>query len=282
MVKARFKQVAERSCIALALSLLLLPGKNSLAQSPADHHAKVELIAEDDSIDPGRQLWVGLRFRMDPGWHIYWVNPGDSGEPPRVQWEMPEGFRAGAIHWPYPVRLGRGSIMDYGYEGQVLLTVPIEAPANLESDTTVEIGATVKWLVCSEICIPEQAHLTFSLPVRKDAPKPALEWRALFQETKSHTPRPAPAGWKVRARSGRDHFVLTVENAALPAQVNFFPLEGGVIENSARQSRVTFDRGFRLSLKKSEQLVKPVSELRGILVTGTGRAYEIVAPVTER
>ena len=91
------------------------------AQLPADSRAKVELIAEQDAVSPGKPLWVGLLFRLDEGWHIYWQNPGDSGEPPKIQWQLPPGFEAGTIRWPQPIRLGGGTVVDYGYEGQVLL-----------------------------------------------------------------------------------------------------------------------------------------------------------------
>ncbi len=89
-------------------------------------HGTVELLSEQESIQPGHAIHLGLHFRLEKEWHIYWINPGDSGEPPRLEWRLPARLRAGAIEWPAPSRLPLPPFMDYGYEGEVLLPVPIE------------------------------------------------------------------------------------------------------------------------------------------------------------
>ena len=86
---------------------------------------------------------MGLHFELESGWHIYWINPGDSGEPPRVQWRLPAGFRAESIQWPAPQRIEDHSLVDYGYEGEALLMVPVESPADLEVHESVKIEAQV-------------------------------------------------------------------------------------------------------------------------------------------
>lgn len=153
-----------RAIIALALLLNFAPcaATQSHATGP---HITVTLLSDRDAIVPGRQLRIGLRFQMEKGWHIYWKNPGDSGEPPKVQWQLPAGFQAGAIEWPTPKRLNAPSITDYGYEGAVLLMVPVRAPANLKRGEKTTLGAEVNWLVCRQICIPGRVQLTLGLPV---------------------------------------------------------------------------------------------------------------------
>ena len=156
-----------RSIVLLTACAMLAMAARSNAQLPAEPHLKVELISEQATSPPGKPLWVGLLFRLEPGWHIYWQNPGDSGEPPKVQWDLPAGFVAGSLRWPQPIRLGGGSVVDYGYEGQVLLMAPIERSSSRNATSIPSLSANVKYIVCRDVCIPGKAHVTLSdLPPR--------------------------------------------------------------------------------------------------------------------
>src|SRR5579871_1315241 len=128
---------------------LLATPAHARPQITAPAHAKIELISDESSYRPGHTLSVGFLFHLDAGWHIYWQNPGDSGESPKFDWHLPQGFRAGAIQWPVPIRFGSKEIMDYGYENQVLLMVPLQIPAN--APASANLSATVKYLICREI-----------------------------------------------------------------------------------------------------------------------------------
>jgi DsbC/DsbD-like thiol-disulfide interchange protein len=253
-------------------------------QASPQSHAKLELIAEEDSFRPGHTLWVGLHFELDDGWHIYWRNPGDSGEPPRIEWNLPAGFEAGAIRWPAPKRLGSGSVVDYGYEGQVLLMAPLRITASVKAASPVTIGASVRYLVCREICIPGKAVVTLAIPpAAKDFSRAHFsQWRELFAQTRGDWPRPIPGGWKIAAETKGDQFILSVHGAAAPRDAAFFPLDANVIENSGPQVLARSGAGFRLTLRKSDQLINPVAVLRGVLVVEGTRAYEISAPVAPR
>jgi DsbC/DsbD-like thiol-disulfide interchange protein len=246
-----------------------------------ESHAKVELIADVRAPQAGTKLWVGLLFRLDPGWHVYWQNAGDSGEPPRIRWNLPPGFSAGAIAWPTPTRLGTGSIIDYGYENQVLLMVPIERPAAEKpgKNGAIELAADVNYLVCREICVPGKAHASLSLPLSAQSSAEATRWQTLFQQTKAQLPKQAPAGWKVVAKSSGDHFVLSVDTGIPVRKASFFPQEPNVVENSAPQEFSSARRGFQITLKKSDQLTSQASKLTGLVVVDGGRAYEISVPV---
>ena len=262
-----------------AVLVLCFPSR---AWSAPESHATIEMIAAQAAPpQSGRPFSVGLLFQLEPGWHVYWQNAGDSGQPPTIQWSLPPGFRVGAIAWPTPTRLGKGSVIDYGYESQVLLIAPINAPASRKLDPAdaLEIGADVKYLICREICVPARAHATLSLPLSGDTAKRAARWRSLFAQTESQIPKRLPSDWKVVARSNAGNFVLSVRAAVPAAQASFFPLDQNVVENSAPQSFVPAKTGFQLTLKKSDLLAKPIAALRGVLVLGSGRAYEIAAPV---
>ena len=110
----------------------------------------VELIAESTAIVPGERFNVALDFKLEAHWHIYWINPGASGLPVEVQWDLPEGLSAGEIQWPAPERIELGGLMNYGYEDAVTLIVPIQAAEDLKIGTAMPIRAEVSWLVCEQ------------------------------------------------------------------------------------------------------------------------------------
>jgi DsbC/DsbD-like thiol-disulfide interchange protein len=261
-----------------ALLMMLTP--NAVAQSrAAGPHATVTLLSDRDAIVPDERMWIGLRFQMEKGWHIYWVNPGDSGEPPKVQWQLPAGFHVAPIEWPAPEKLTAPSIVDYGYENEVLLMAPVRVPAHLTPGANIPLAADVNWLVCKDICIPAKAHVTLTLPARGAPQDKAPSSAALFVETEKSLPRAAQANWKITAISEKDGFVLTVETGTRESAATFFPLDPEQIKNDAAQAATPFSRGVRLRLQKSDGLLKPISALRGVLVFGTGRAYTITALV---
>ena len=100
--------------VALILGSALLLGAPAPAGA-AEPKVRVELLSEVASIAPGETFWVALRQEIAPGWHTYWMNPGDSGEPPRIEWALPTGFTAGEFVWPPPERIAVGPAMSYGY-----------------------------------------------------------------------------------------------------------------------------------------------------------------------
>jgi DsbC/DsbD-like thiol-disulfide interchange protein len=251
------------------------------AESLADQHVKVELISEQDAIVPHRKIWVGIRFDLQEGWHIYWVNPGDSGEPPRIDWELPEGFQAGAIQWPYPERLSTPPLADFGYEHQVLLIAAIHPPPALKDGVSQSLAAHVHYLVCRDVCIPGQKQLELTLPVRIKSHTVAGSDVQLFEATRGRLPQPVPESWKITAASVGNDFVLNLIIGKTTEAPQFFPLEEEQIENAALQTAATIPAGYRLHLRKSSHLLKPLSRLRGVLVVGAGRAYVLDVPVSQ-
>src|SRR5262249_19635667 len=131
-------------------------------------------------------------------------------------------------------------------------------------------------------CIPGKAHMRFSFPAAGVTPQQALDRRSLFEQTRERLPKPLPAGWKASATQQNDHFLLSVRADGQIRSAMFFPLEAGQIENSASQRFERTKDGFRLALRKSDQLTKPISSLKGVLVPDSGRAFEMTAPVISR
>jgi DsbC/DsbD-like thiol-disulfide interchange protein len=272
-------QIFQLGCQALIGWFVFLQPAG-LASAPAGTpHAKVTLVSEQTSVQPGNELRVGLRFQLEKGWHIYWLNPGDSGEPPRVEWKLPPQFRASPLEWPAPMRLENGPLVDYGYEDEVLLMSAIRPPASLKLGGTAEFQADVKWLVCHDVCIPGRQTVTLSLPVARNAPKHDARWHELFARTREQLPKRLPATWSVAAVSDPHSFVLSIKTGTRESKATFFPLEPLQIKDSAPQRATPLTQGARLSLQKSDQLLHPVSSLKGIVVLRGDKAYTVDVPV---
>lgn len=263
--------------IGLSAMLALAPGAK--AQSFSNTHAKIELLA-DGALKPGQTTWIGLYFEMEPGWHIYWMNPGDAGEAPRVQWALPKGFRAGDFRYPAPSRLTTGSVIDYGYEGKVLLAAPLQVPADYNPNSPTTLSADIRYLICSQVCIPAKGQASLRVPQAKGAtPDPATEAK-IFQDARQRWPKPLPAGAKAQATYNGKSFVLTVDSGSPETRAFFFPLEEDQIDNDAPQTVTSAGNRVQITLKKSDQLQKPIAMLKGVLVFGSGRAFELSVPVT--
>jgi len=264
---------------SLMTLLVCLPVLSSVARAATGPHGTVDLISERAFIRPGRVFRVGLHFQLERGWHIYWVNPGDSGEPPEVEWTLPAGFRAGPLGWPTPRRIEDRSLLDYGYEGEVILPVEIRPPVSLATGRDAHLGLSVAWLVCREICIPGRAALTLSLPVRKEARGEPTTHQKLFLKARAELPKPAPKQWKLGATLDSRKFILEIETGRREAEAIFFPFEPNQIENAARQDASPLPHGIQLELRRSDQLLKPITTLAGVLVLDSAHSYVIRVPL---
>src|SRR5712675_577582 len=134
-------------------------------------HLTVELASLAPSIAPGGTLQVGLIVTLEEHWHVYWINAGDSGEPPKIKWTLPDGITAGPMQFPIPGRLPLGPLMDFGYEDEVAFPVQLTAASSLKPGP-IHLDVMVDWLVCREVCIPGKAHLGLNLTVSPGATAP--------------------------------------------------------------------------------------------------------------
>ena len=181
-----------RLALLLALPVLTLCASPSGAsaqgfRTPADL-VRASLLAEPAAVAGAQPFTLAVRMQIKRGWHVYWRNPGDSGLPPEVTWTLPAGFNAGAIRWPAPERLPIADLMNYGYEGEVTLLVPVTPPPSLDPADPVAIQAKLTYLVCETECVPGSADLALTLPVGKPSPDPANA--ALFDRAKAALPAP--------------------------------------------------------------------------------------------
>src|SRR5215472_9751611 len=145
----------------IAILAALAAALSARAAGPPDPNDLVipELVAETASAAPASTLWVDLHLQIKPGWHVYWRNPGDSGLPTAIDWNLPPRFSAGSILWPTPEHFVQNGIGNYGYAGSANLLVPLAPPKQLATGQTANVEADPSWLVCADICIPGGAKL---------------------------------------------------------------------------------------------------------------------------
>lgn len=253
----------------LVLMLLLcLANWVHAADTVRTPHAEVRLLSETPVATPGGTLWLGIRFDLAPHWHVYWRNPGDSGEPPRVDWRLPAGWQAGAIQWPVPERIPVGPLVNYGYEHSVLFLVPVEVGG--DASGTARIGADLAWLVCREECIPESGRVEIALPVTPDpAQSGAAPSDPDFAAARGLLPLPF-AGEASYSRVDDGALALRLEGTGWPLQqladAWFAPFDWGPVSPSGAQPWSV--SGDRLEIRLLPGEVPPAagSVLAGLLV----------------
>jgi DsbC/DsbD-like thiol-disulfide interchange protein len=242
-------------------------------------HGVVALVTDKSSIQPGSEFTLGIHFTLEPGWHIYWVNSGDSGETPKFTWKLPAGFSAGEIKWPAPSKLGSATVVDFGYERDVTLLLPVRVAASVAANQSAAVETEVHLLICSNMCIPSKTVAKLSLPVKSQPPQADGAGETLIRDANSRLPQASPAGWSFSAVETKDSFVLSIKIPEHASPLRFFPLQASQIENDAQQNFTSSATGFQVKLKKSEELSGNVTRLKGVLVLQGGKAYEISAPV---
>ena len=249
-------------------------------------HLTAELVALGPAIAPGETQQVGLVLTLDKGWHVYWANPGDSGEPPRIAWTLPADVTAGPMQFPIPKRLPLGPLMDFGYEGEVAFPVTIAA-APTRKPGPVHLDAQVSWLVCAEVCIPGKAHLGIGLTVQPGASQGPLA--GALGEALSLLPKPLPAGAKFSVTGGAQQFVLTLTDGRRETHAEFYPYPSEVaanesqppdaIVNAAEQKIEPQRDGVRLTVERSPDLAVLPAMLHGVFKLSDSEAYDVSAPV---
>jgi DsbC/DsbD-like thiol-disulfide interchange protein len=252
---------------AILLGMLILSSCLAWSQGAMPQHAHVSLISDASSFKAGTSPVIGLRFQLDPGWHIYWKNPGDSGEPPKIAWKLPKGIQAGSLHFPIPHRIQDHGLTDFGYEGDVVLLTTLTVGEGFASNQA-QIAGDVRYLVCREVCIPGKDTVTLSSSTAENA--------VLIRNAKSRLPQPMPAKMHVSAAVDSDKVTLRITGptSILQRVTDFIPAEPQIVENSTKPAIKLLPGALSIRLKKSEQLAHPISELRGLLIA-EDRAYEV-------
>ena len=255
--------------LALLFGATLTLAGAAAASPVRTDHVTATLESEVSAVAPGERFFVALRQQIIPKWHTYWINPGDSGLPTEIDWKLPAGATAEPIVWPAPKRLPVGPLVNYGYETDVRLLVPITAPKDARPGDTLRLEANARWLVCEEICIPEEGVLTLDVPV---GPTTTIDdsRRAAFASARAALPKPSPFEAVTAAPSSPQAATpLLVEMpanmAATVAEAYFFAERIDTVVHSAPQKFVAGGKGLTLSLPTGPLPLKPGENLSGIL-----------------
>jgi DsbC/DsbD-like thiol-disulfide interchange protein len=251
--------------------MLVLIGAAGVASADTDA-VQATVLADVEAATPGREFTLGVRLKMKPHWHTYWVNPGEYGTPTRVKLTGPAGFEFGEIQWPLPTKIEAPGGISYGYEDEVLLLVPVKVSKDVPAGANVALSADVSWLACKETCVPGKAKLTISLPVRGEG-KPAN--RDLFDAWQARLPvRPDPARSDALPTveqpsnaDGSPRPALAVRWKRAPAKVEWFPvstkavaIEDVVVRHDGQQTQIS----YKPTVFKPDQI--PGGRVDGVLV----------------
>ena len=250
----------------------LLAGWSAIAGAspPAAELVQAELIAEPAAIKAGEPFWVGVRLRIKDHWHVYWRNPGDSGEAPTIAWQLPPGFAAGPIAWPTPQRIPVAHLANFGYEGETMLLARITPPPTLDASVPVALKADVTWLVCEKECIPGETSLTLALPVAGpgSAAAPDATTSAAFDAARRALPQPSP--WGARMQLAPDQVTLVVDTKGLDTgavrSAFFFPNAETLVRHAAPQQLTVTRDGLVLRLERSALSTAAPADAGGVLV----------------
>ncbi|SHI53353.1 thiol:disulfide interchange protein DsbD [Roseomonas rosea] len=282
------RQVAHRAyaapmrALVLLLALLTAPLAAHAVESEAaaSPRARVTLVAEQAAVAPGQPFRLALRQVLAEGWHTYWTNPGDAGEAPSLELALPDGGQAGALSFPAPLRIPYGPLVNFGYLGEAVFPLTVTPPADLQPGRLYTIEGTGRWLVCADVCIPEEGAFRLDLPVEAEArPDPAAA--DLFRAAEAALPRPFPFTVRLGFEGTKGAIELSGPGIA-PGAVKdafFFPEPLGVIDNTAPQRLALRNGAMVLSLTRGASPL-PAS-LSGVVTltdaAGVRSAYAVSA-----
>lgn len=265
----------------LALALLsqapALAAESAAVSSP---RVTATLLSSRDAVAPGERFQVALVQKIAPGWHTYWRNPGDSGEATRIDWVLPAGMSAGEIQWPAPKALPVEPLLNFGFEGEVLLPVEITVPETARPGERLTLQANATWLVCEKICIPEEGAFTLELPV---GPASAVDEAAQARIDAARAALPKPASFRGRLVADGEKLALSLPGlSGAVADLRFFPVSDTLIEHAAPQAATSAGDGATLQLIRSSAFKIENAELDGVITFsegGVARALTLAADV---
>jgi thiol:disulfide interchange protein DsbD len=240
-------------------------------------HVELELVGASTAAVPGSTLQVAVRQKIMPGWHTYWRNSGDAGQPTEISWKLPKGFSAAAPVWPTPQRLPEATLMTFGYKGEVVTPIAVSVGREVRPAPSVRLTAHVDLLVCQNLCIPESADLALDLPVAATSGPSAQA--PLLAQALAAAPAPAPFTATASLKDGvlRLAFVGPALDGIDPSGAYFFPDDTKTLTLTAPQAVERGTGGFTLLAKPAPELTaQPTAPITGVLTAG-GHAWEVTA-----
>ena len=240
-------------------------------------HLTAELTSLAPQIAAGGKLEIGLVLTLEERWHVYWVNAGDSGEPPKIRWTLPKGLTTGPMRFPPPGRIPYGPLMDYGYEDQVAFPVELKAEPGAKPGK-VHLDAHVSWLVCANVCLPGKAHLSLDVNV-VPGPLPDPPVLGALGQAIHSLPKPLPEGMSVSAVGGKKAIAVTLKTGEREEDVELYPFDELVINNPADQVVESLPDGVRVTLERAPDSTALPKTLHALMKLSDAESYEVTAEV---
>ena len=248
------------------IGLFLSTGATASETEPTDTGRVVaQLVTSHDQIDAGEEFYVALVTTMDPEWHIYWKNPGDSGEPVDIYWGDAPTTQVGDIIWPLPDTIPTGPIINYGFDGRAVFPMPVTAPANLSDGDVISLDAEITYLVCKDICIPESAKLSVAVTIGESFKDE--RWSYNIETAIAESPQESNIKANVLLEGSEISFELETDPSDIE-KAYFFPDTPGMINHSAPQTLSLGETGLRLTVESGFSLQDGLQgPIKGVLRT---------------
>lgn len=224
-------------------------------------HARVDWIAISKSCPPGKPVQTAVRMVIDPGWHTYWINPGEGGMKTSFEWKLPPGWTAGEIGSPLPKRFLTGELPGFGYEGTVLFPLLLTPPADFSGTAT--LSGTISWLACNDgACVPGDSEVTLQLSAGPAAPSAEA---GLIEAALAKVPSASDANYKLHVAEDGNFLKLQIQASSSKTTefpfIHAFPVTPDVIDAGA-EIRFTVDGGaWSARVEKSEYATQPIGKL---------------------
>ncbi len=249
----------------LAAPCVAVAAESAPVQTP---RVTATLLSDRDAVTPGERFRVALVQEIAKGWHTYWANPGDSGEPTRIEWVLPNGASAGDIRWPSPTAIAVEPLVNYGFEGTVYLLLDVTAPPDAKPGTHLALKANATWLVCEKICVPEEGSFTLDIPV---AAASVADAAAAQRIDAARAALPQPASFKAMLTPEGDNLALMLPGVASSVtDLRFFPVSDTLIDHAAAQTKNVVADGIVLRLARSPAFKVTERELSGVVTFNDG------------
>jgi len=251
--------------LILLLSFFILVG-----HAPAQSHPgieQVQFISSYDKASPGQKLLVGVRFILEPQWHVYWINPGDSGLPPTFSFDSQDYFSVGEVAWPLPERIPVAHLLNFGYEGEVVFPFMLTFNQDLQPGDLLNTRLLVNWLVCQEDCIPGSEEFEVNFDVVTSGENELNQWNEQLTDAYNNSPHTRPEEIAVSANKSSETLNLNITNV-LPADSEFeyfFPKQQGLVDYAQEQTLARRADQIILELPLAVNAPSEIDNFSGIL-----------------
>jgi DsbC/DsbD-like thiol-disulfide interchange protein len=278
------RKVVQLKTIFSVLLAIFLCGKLAGLTGPMhqDGPVTMALVLPDSGVLPNSTTWIGWWIEREDGWHTYWKHPGNVGLTPKLDWELPDGFKAENLQFPFPKRVQMAGVKAYGHHGQTLYLAQLQVP-EIAVGEQVKLTAKARWMVCSNVCLPQYTELSITLPV-VDSLQPDKQWEPGFSEFLNNLPKEIPKNWTIKAREIGQFTKLSITNID-PSKVKDAYLFGGdyLVCSDAQQNLRFLQSGFELLLPKPTWPKENPTQLHGLLQitssSNTESFYTIQSPL---